>query len=130
MKQFTSPSQKIGAVGEAIAVRFLVERGFTVKERNYTLQTGEIDIVTQKSERIDFWEVKTTKCSMGNVSRGTYNPFENLHSKKLKRFLQTVEQYLYSHNVSHETPFAVHGIAVYIDIDTKEAKVEVLENIA
>ena len=129
MKQFTSPTQKIGELGEDIATRFLVKHGFTVLERNYTLQTGEIDIITSKSGKLGFWEVKTTQCSTRNVSRETYNPFENIHTKKIKRFVQTVEQYLYSHRVSHETRWSVHGLAVFLDIDTKEARVEIIENI-
>lgn len=129
MKQFTSRTQKIGELGEGIAVKFLVKQGFTVLGRNYTLKTGEIDIITSKQGELGFWEVKTTQYSMGNVSRETYNPFENIHQKKLKRFIQTVEQYLYSHNVSHDTIWGIHGAAVYLDIDSKEARVEVLENI-
>jgi putative endonuclease len=129
MKQFTSRTQKIGEIGEDIAARFLVKRGFTVIERNYTLKTGEIDIITSKAGSLGFWEVKTTQCSTRNVSRETYNPFENIHAKKLERFGRTVEQYLYSHNVSHETLWGIHGLAVFLDLDIKEAKVEIIENI-
>ncbi|MBP6925672.1 MAG: YraN family protein [Candidatus Pacebacteria bacterium] len=129
MKRFTSQTQKIGEIGEGVAEKFLVKHGYTVIERNYTLKTGEIDIITLRSKEIGFWEVKTTQCSTRNVSRGTYNPFENIHAKKLKRFVQTVEQYLFSHNVSHETKWGIHGLAVYLDLETKEARVEVLENI-
>ncbi len=129
MKQFTSPAQKIGELGEGIAVKFLVKQGFTVLERNYTLKTGEIDVITSRDQVIGFWEVKTKQCSIRKiVSRETYNPFENIHQKKLKRFIQTVEQYLYSHNVSHDTVWGIHGLAVYLDLDRKAAKVEVLEN--
>jgi len=129
MKQFVSPAQKIGELGEDVAAKFLVKQGYTLIERNYTLKTGEVDIITSKEGELGFWEVKTTKCSTGNVSRGTYHPFENIHTKKLKRFVQTVEQYLYSHNVSHETLWGIHGVTVFLNIDIREAKVEVMENI-
>jgi len=128
MKRFTSQNQKIGQIGEGIAEKFLVKQGFVVIERNYTLKTGEIDIITMKGGQIGFWEVKTTQCATGNVSRGTYNPFENIHEKKLKRFVQTVEYYLYSRNVSHETKWGIHGLAVYLDLFTKQARVEIIEN--
>jgi Holliday junction resolvase-like predicted endonuclease len=130
MKQFTSPTQKIGALGEDIAAKFLVKHGFIVIERNYTLKIGEIDVITSRGGELGFWEVKTTQCTIGNVSRGTsYNPFDNIHEKKLKRFTQTVEQYLYFQNVSHDTLWGIHALAVYLDLGTKESKVEVLENI-
>ncbi len=128
MKRFTSESQKTGELGEGIAAKFLVKQGFSIIERNYTLKTGEIDIITTKDGSLGFWEVKTTQRATRNVSRGTYSPFENIHKKKIKRFTQTVEQYLYSHNVSHETLWGIHGLAVFLDLDRKEAKVEVLEN--
>lgn len=129
MKQFTSRTQKIGELGEDIAVRFLVKQGFKILERNYTLKTGEIDIVTTNNDQLVFWEVKTIQCSMGNVSRGTYNPFTNINDKKLKRFVKTVEHYLYSHNVPHETSFCIHAAAVFLDLSKREAKVEIMENI-
>lgn len=128
MKQFTSKSQKIGELGENIAVKFLVKHDFVILERNYTLKTGEIDIITSKTNELHFWEVKTTQSNF-SLKTKTYNPFENIHEKKLKRFIQTVEQYLMVHHVPHETIWHIHGLAVYLDLETKQAKVEIIENI-
>ena len=58
-KVFTSKTQKTGEIGENIAVRFLVKRGFTVVDRNYTKKWGEIDIVAEKADKIYFIEVKS-----------------------------------------------------------------------
>jgi len=54
MKRFTSESQKTGELGEGIAAKFLVKQGFSIIERNYTLKTGEIDIITTKDGSLGF----------------------------------------------------------------------------
>ena len=53
-KIFTSQKQKTGEIGENVASKFLVKRGFTILERNYTKKWGEIDIVAQKDNKIYF----------------------------------------------------------------------------
>jgi len=35
-KVFTSETQKIGEIGENVAVKFLVKHGFLILDRNYT----------------------------------------------------------------------------------------------
>jgi Holliday junction resolvase-like predicted endonuclease len=59
MKKFTSPKQKIGLAGERFAEMFLVKHGFTVVESNFSCRFGEIDIITNKNNRIHFIEVKS-----------------------------------------------------------------------
>lgn len=58
-KVFTSKTQKIGEIGESIAVKFLMKQGFKVIERNYTKKCGEIDIIALKQDKIYFIEVKS-----------------------------------------------------------------------
>jgi len=48
-KIFTSEKQKIGELGENIAVGFLMKRDFSVLERNYTKKWGEIDILVNNA---------------------------------------------------------------------------------
>jgi putative endonuclease len=48
-----------GAQGEEIAVRFLVEQGYRIIERNFRFRRkGEIDIVARDGEYLVFCEVK------------------------------------------------------------------------
>jgi Holliday junction resolvase-like predicted endonuclease len=59
-------NRKIGDIGEGIAARFLMKRGFSVIECNYLKPWGEIDIIAKKKGKIYFVEVKT-------VSHGTFS---------------------------------------------------------
>lgn len=48
----------LGKAGEAIAAEFLVKKGYVILETNYTIKTGEIDIIAWEKEYIVFVEVK------------------------------------------------------------------------
>lgn len=124
MKQFTSYYQKIGALGEQIAVDYLISKGFQVIDRNYTKKVGEIDVVATKDNIIHFIEVKTL------IKYGDYyNPFENITYYKIMRIKRTVLWYLAEKRVSHETRYALDAIAIEINKGDKHARLQVLWNI-
>lgn len=60
--------QKIGLVGENIAVKHLVKLHYKILERNYRKKWGEIDIIAKKDGTIHFIEVKSQ-----SIGSGTYN---------------------------------------------------------
>ena len=142
MKIFTSQSQKIGKIGEDIAIKFLMKHDFSILETNYTKKWGEIDIIAQKNHKFFFIEVKSVSRSLvstvseniegdGNVIRETendYQPEDNMHPWKRKRLARTVETYLISQRVGNvEWQFDV--LLVYLDLKTKRARVKVIENV-
>lgn len=141
MKQFTSPRQIIGEKGEKIALKFLIDKGFQIIERNYTKKIGEIDIIAQKGNVIHFIEVKTivSRLPAGALAKvggdntflndQKYNPFENVTSFKLKKLSRTIEWYLAERHVSRETSWVIDAIAVIINEKERSAKIEVLWNV-
>lgn len=62
-KVFTSKSQKVGELGESLAEKYLVGKGYKIIERNYTISQGEIDIVAKSGDSIVFVEVKAVSVS-------------------------------------------------------------------
>ncbi|MFA6354824.1 MAG: YraN family protein [Candidatus Paceibacterota bacterium] len=136
MKNFTSKAQKIGELGEDIACKFLVKHGFSILERNYTKKWGEIDIIAQKGEKRYFIEVKSTSVSsfdyvMNNDGEGEYKtkrPEENMHPWKMMRLRRVVETYLISKRLGY-VDWQFDLLVVYLDIDKRQARVKVVENI-
>lgn len=131
MKKFSSTSQKVGLLGEDIACRYLIGKGFTIVERNYTKKWGEIDIVaSEKSGKLRFIEVKSvSRENIDNISHETsaIRPEENMHPKKMERMARTVETYLAEKDVRGD--WQVDLVTVFIDEVGKRAKVKLWEDI-
>lgn len=114
---------------------FLVKQGYDIVELNYTKKMGEIDIVAKKGGIYHFIEVKSVSReiipnsaneSVTHESIG-YRPEENMHDKKIQRFIKAVEHYLMANSleVEHQIDLAL----VYIDQSRRIGKVKLLENI-
>ena len=132
-KVFTSETQKLGEIGENIAVKFLMKHGFSILDRNYTKKWGEIDIIAEKNNKLYFIEVKSvSRDNLANVSQGTldeYKPEDNMHPWKLKRMSRTIQTYLLSQKVEEEREWQVDLLIVFLDTKNKEAKVKVVSDI-
>ena len=136
--------RKLGDIGENCACEYLRRHGFKIIERNYLRKWGEIDIVAQKGPILHFVEVKSVRLlptireggqvscdtSKADGSHGTseaYRPEDNLHPGKLKRLHRTIELYLL--HEKHAGDWQLDLITAKIDLKTRQAKVEMLENI-
>ena len=131
-KVFTSPTQKIGEIGENIATKFLMKQGFVILDRNYTKKWGELDIVTEKKGKIHFVEVKSvSRDELSNVTCETldqYKPEDNMHPWKLKRLSRVIQTYILSKNLD-DKEWQVDLIVVFLDIKNKHAKMKVVKDI-
>lgn len=144
--------RKIGDIGENIACKFLMKRGFEIIEQNYNKKWGEIDIIALKrgqagkGDKLHFIEVKSvTRDNLERVSPAcparetdTYRPEDNLHPWKLKRLSRVIQTYLLGYDrkrdVSYacparETDWQFDVIVVYLDIKGLQAKVNYMEDI-
>ena len=121
-----SKKRGIGDVGEEIACKYLENKGFLVVERNYLRPWGEIDIVARKGERLYFIEVKTVTREPGRV--GDYRPEDNMHGDKIRRLHRAIQTYLLQ-NKTKELEWQLDLACVYMNMQAKTAKVEMLENI-
>ena|SRR3989338_5412424 len=131
-KIFTSEKQKIGEMGENIAVRFLVKHGFSILERNYTKKWGEIDIVAEKDRKIYFVEVKSvSRETLNGISKEAlddYYPEDNMHPWKLKRLSRTIQTYILSKKLD-EREWQVDLLVVFLSVKDKKARVKVVSDI-
>ena len=55
--------RELGALGEALALRYMQERGFVLLAKNYRALRCEIDLVLRDGKTIVFAEVKTRAAS-------------------------------------------------------------------
>lgn len=132
MKKFTSKNQKIGELGEEVACKYLENKGFSIKERNYTKKWGEIDIVATKENKLYFIEVKSVSRDLNEDKKedGKYmfRPEENMHPWKIRRLARTVGTYLIQHRIGN-TEWQFDLALVYIDMHKRLARVKMVENI-
>jgi len=117
---------KIGKDGETVACVYLKKKGFKIIERNYQQKWGEVDIVSEKDNKIHFIEVKTV--SHPKKGKG-FSPEENVHLWKRQRLSKTIQTYLSEKNLSDTKEIQVDVICVFLDKETKKAQIEVIENI-
>ncbi|MBQ4465487.1 MAG: YraN family protein [Oscillospiraceae bacterium] len=73
---------EIGKMGEDAVCRYLEERGYTIRDRNFRIRGGEIDIVAQKDDFLCIVEVKTRK--LDAVESG----MEAVTRSKMKRLIR------------------------------------------
>jgi putative endonuclease len=138
-KVFTSEKQKIGELGENIAVKFLVKHRFSILDRNYTKKWGEIDIIAEKDDKLYFVEVKSVsretlntfipKSYSNSDERYESRPEDNMHPWKLKRLSRTIQTYLLSHGNLEEKEWQVDLLVVYLCQKEKMARVKVVSDI-
>ena len=83
-----SLNKQTGGIGEAIAVKFLVEKGYKVLQTNFSCKTGEIDIIAIDKDVLVFVEVKMRS----NLYFGL--PQEAITHRKLLHMQRTAITYL------------------------------------
>jgi len=77
-----------GRLGERIACRFLMGKGFDIVARRFQCRSGEVDIIAFDAELLVFVEVKT------RASRTYGDPTEFVDWEKQQRFRRTAEEFV------------------------------------
>lgn len=81
-------NKQTGNIGEAIAEKFLRDKGYKIIALNYTNKTGEIDIIAKQGQTIVFVEVKMR----ANLAKGS--PREAVNVFKQRKIMQVAESFL------------------------------------
>jgi putative endonuclease len=131
-KVFTSEKQKIGEIGEGVAVKFLMKQGFSIVERNYTKKWGELDIVAEKAGKLYFVEVKSvSRETLDDVTRESldnYRPEDNMHPWKLKRLSRAIQTYIL-HKKLDDREWQFDLLVVFLGQKDRKARVKVVSDI-
>ena len=126
-----SEKRKIGDIGENIFAKHLVKHNYKILDRNYSKKWGEIDIIAQKDNIIYFVEVKTvTRENVKDLKKEVdgFQPEENVHPMKLRRMGRVIQTYLIEKDIE-EVEWQFDVMAVFLDIENKQARVRVTENV-
>ncbi len=95
-------SEAWGEYGEALAIKEIVEKGHTIRDWNWKPPKGkgEIDIISQKGNRIIFIEVKA-RCGFIN------DPWKAIDDKKIRNLCRGADIYLKMQKEDYEYQFDV-----------------------
>lgn len=72
-----------GQLGEELACRFLVERGYRILDRNCWLPGGEIDIVATRDGIVSAIEVKTRSTDSSGSALSAITPAKAIRVRRL-----------------------------------------------
>src|SRR4051812_44758434 len=93
-----------GIEGEDMAVKYLVEKGYSILHRNWRHSHWEIDIIASNKERLHFVEVKTRRSDLFG------HPEESITKKKMKLLMNSAEVYLFQNPQWKKIQFDVVSI--------------------
>ena len=97
----------LGAYGERVAVRVLIDAGMQVLDRNWRCRTGELDVVARDGAALVFCEVKTRS------GGGFGHPVEAVTADKRRRLRQLARAWLDAHDEhAPDLRFDVVGVLV------------------
>ncbi|PIE63410.1 MAG: YraN family protein [Desulfobacter postgatei] len=87
--------KQLGKKGELAARQFLLSRGYTILESNYSTPQFEIDIIAKDNETLCFVEVKTRT----GVTKGL--PREAVTTAKQKKMIMGAQYYLGKNKITN-----------------------------
>jgi len=92
---------EFGEEGEEIAARFLVEKGYRIREKNYRYRKAEIDIIAQKDDILAIVEVRARSTDHIIPIADTVNP------KKIQLLIKGANHYVTSRGLDVEVRFDI-----------------------
>jgi len=96
--------QQLGRRGEAMAIRFLKQKGFAILETNWRKGKGEVDIIAMDKNTLVFVEVKT------RTGNSLAQPEAFVTPLKMKHLAVMATLYMEEKNYDGELRFDVIGI--------------------
>lgn len=95
---------KLGKLGEELAVDFLKDNGYKILETNFVFQKAEIDIIAQKDNLIVVVEVKTRSSLDFGLPQDFVTP------KKIQLLVKAVDAYIISNDLDVDIRFDIIAI--------------------
>jgi len=134
---------EIGKLGENIATKYLISKGWAIVERNFHVKGGEIDIIATintknsqdfhvKYKNLAFIEVKTKKVSTFsevNIKGNPFSPENNLTPSKRHRLLKAIKHYLSYRKINEgDLEIKIMALIIFLETNSQKAKVKLYEH--
>ncbi len=114
-------NKETGKLGENIARDYLIEKGYSIIELNYSTRYGEIDIIAKNGKLIVFIEVKTRRGINFGYPREAVDNYKQLKIKNMAEF------YILRKKLK-DTPMRFDVIEVFLDENNKTKSISQLKN--
>jgi putative endonuclease len=101
--------QQTGQTGEAMAVQYLLPKGFTILHQNWRYSRYEIDIIAFKEKVLHFIEVKTRTSHQFGL------PEESVSLKKIKNMMHAAEAFQWQYPQWKKIQYNVLAITINAD---------------
>lgn len=109
-----------GRIGEEAVCCYLEERGYSIRERNFRIRGGEIDIVATKGEDLCFVEVKTRTTQEAG--------FDAVDRRKQKLMVRAAYAYCEKYQIDEEEWYIRYDIAAVTLWQNRMTEIDYLEN--
>jgi putative endonuclease len=117
-------SSAIGIKAEQIAYDYLLLKGLTPVERNFSTRRGEIDIIMNDGKQLVFVEVRYRQSTLFGGAE------ESVTAKKCQRLKAAASAYMQAHRLTNNTAARFDVIALTGDLSRRELySVNWIENI-
>ena len=94
----------LGKKGEQLAIDFLIDKGYTIVERNYRFDKAEIDIIAKQLDTLAIIEVKTRSTTHFG------NPEDFVKPAQIKRLVKAVNEYVTENDLNVDVRFDIIAI--------------------
>lgn len=95
---------ELGKIGEQLATDYLLEKGYSILERNYRFQKAEIDIIAKHNNDMICVEVKTRNSNFFG------DPQEFVTPGKVKLLVKAMDAYITENEINLETRFDIIAV--------------------
>lgn len=112
----------IGDLGESAVCRYLEERGYKIRERNFRIRGGEIDIIAEIGDELCFIEVKTRR--VGSQETGD----EAVDRRKQGRIIRAAYAYCERREIDESQWYIRYDIAAAEIWQGEILSIDYLEN--
>jgi len=122
MTQPVDRRKQTGDLGEELAVHYLEQLGYLIKERNWRCRSGEIDLIARLGDQLIFVEVRTRSSSsrFGTAA-------ESVSYRKQNKVRQTAQVYLTMSAIVN-TPIRFDVITVMLNKDRSAKQIDHYKN--